>query len=150
EDNLPMISAICRRLDGIPLALEFAAARAAMLGVRQVAEHLNDRFGLLTGGRRPALPRHQPLRAGLDWSYDLLPEAEQRLLRYLAVFPAGFTLEAAASVMSDRVSGVSDHISNLVSKSLVTLGASSAAHRWRLLESIRAYALEKLDASGEH
>src|SRR5262249_47149445 len=75
EDNLPLISAVCRRLDGIPLALEFAAARAGVLGVREVAEHLDDRFALLTAGRRTALPRHQTLRATLDWSYDLLPEA---------------------------------------------------------------------------
>ena len=148
-DNIPVIAAICRRLDGIPLALEFAAARAASLGVRQVARHLDDRFALLTGGRRTALPRHQTLRAALDWSYELLPEAEQRLLRHLAVFADGFTLEAAAAVTSERVSELAAGISNLISKSLVTLDGSVSGRRWRLLETIRAYALEKLEASGE-
>jgi len=149
EESLPMIAAICRHLDGIPLALEFAAARAAALGVQQVAERLNDRFALLTGGRRTALPRHHTLRAALDWSYELLPESEQRLLRHLAIFPAGFTLEAAAAVMGDRVSGVATGISDLVSKSLVTLDGSEPVGRWRLLETIRAYALQKLAESGE-
>jgi predicted ATPase/DNA-binding winged helix-turn-helix (wHTH) protein len=145
EEALPVIAAICRRLDGIPLAIEFAAARAATLGVRQVAGHLDDRFSLLAGGRRTALLRHRTLRATLDWSHDLLPEPERRLLRHLAIFPAGFTLEAAAAVMSDLVSGVAVGISNLISKSMVTLDGSTSARRWRLLETIRAYALEKLD-----
>ena len=149
EDNLPTIAAICRRLDGIPLAIEFAAARAATLGVREVAARLDDRFALLTSGRRTALPRHQTLRATLDWSHDLLPASEQRLLRRLAIFPAGFTLEAAAAVMSDLVSGVAVGISNLISKSLMTLDGSVMSGRWRLLETTRAYALEKLAESGE-
>jgi non-specific serine/threonine protein kinase len=149
EENVRSIAAICRRLDGIPLAIEFAAARAAYLGVRQVAERLDDRFALLTGGRRTALPRHRTLRAALDWSYELLPEVEQRLLRHLAVFPAGFTLEAAAAVMSDRAVDVTTGISNLISKSLVALDESVSLSRWRLLETIRAYALEKLGDSGE-
>ena len=93
EENLPAIAAICRRLDGIPLAIEFAAARAATLGLDQVASRLDDRFRLLTVGRRTALPRHQTLRATLDWSYELLPEAERCLLRRVAIFAAGFTLE---------------------------------------------------------
>jgi non-specific serine/threonine protein kinase len=148
-ENLPAIAAICRRLDGIPLAIEFAAARAATLGVRQVAARLDDRFALLAGGRRTALPRHQTLRATLDWSHDLLPESERRLLRRLAIFPAGFTLDAAAYVMSDLVSGIAVGISNLISKSLVTLDGSAPAGRWRLLETTRAYALERLAESGE-
>jgi predicted ATPase/DNA-binding winged helix-turn-helix (wHTH) protein len=152
KENLPAIAAICRRLDGIPLAIEFAAARAATLGARQVASHLNDRFRLLTGGRRTALPRHQTLRATLDWSYDLLPQSEQRLLRHLALFPAGFTLEAATVVMRDTGDAgfvVLEEIANLMAKSLVTLEGSTPVGRWRLLETIRAYALEKLVDSGE-
>ncbi|HKX07477.1 MAG TPA: winged helix-turn-helix domain-containing protein, partial [Stellaceae bacterium] len=148
-ENLSLIAAICRRLDGIPLALEFAAARAATLGVRQIAGRLDDRFALLTGGRRTALPRHQTLRATLDWSYELLPEPERRLLRHLAIFTAGFTLEAATAVTSVVESSVSLGISSLVSKSLVTLDGSESARRWRLLETIRAYALERLADSGD-
>jgi predicted ATPase/DNA-binding winged helix-turn-helix (wHTH) protein len=147
-ENLPSIATICRRLDGIPLALEFAAARAATLGVSEIAGRLDDRFALLAGGRRTALPRHQTLRATLDWSYDLLPEPERRLLRHLAIFTAGFTLEAAAAVMSGGVSAIATGIANLISKSLVTIDAS-ASGRWRLLETIRAYALEKLADGGE-
>lgn len=152
EESLPIIGAICRRLDGIPLAIEFAAARAATLGVHEVASRLDDRFELLTGGHRTALPRHQTLRATLDLSYELLPERERRLLRRLAVFPAGFTLEAATAVMSDagRMSPtIVDGVASLVAKSLVALDASTHPPRWRLLETIRAYALEKLEASGE-
>jgi predicted ATPase/DNA-binding winged helix-turn-helix (wHTH) protein len=152
EENLPAIAAICRRLDGIPLAIEFAAARAATLGLDQVASRLDDRFRLLTAGRRTALPRHQTLRATLDWSYELLPEAERCLLRRMAIFAAGFTLEAAIAVMSDNVADAStvvDGIANLIVKSLVTLDGSVSSGRWRLLETIRAYALEKLVESGE-
>jgi non-specific serine/threonine protein kinase len=149
-DKLPAIAAICRQLDGIPLAIEFAAARAATLGIQQVAGRLDDLFALLTSGRRTALPRHQTLRAALDWSYELLPDAERRLLRHLAIFPAGFTLEAATAVMSDRESSVALGISSLVLKSLVALDGSEAAPRWRLLETVRVYSLEKLADSGEH
>jgi predicted ATPase/DNA-binding winged helix-turn-helix (wHTH) protein len=145
--DLPRIAAICRHLDGIPLAIEFAAARAATLGIDQVADGLNDRFSLLTSGRRTAVPRHRTLRATLDWSYDLLPEPERLLLRRLAVFPAGFTIDAATAVMSESgldASAVMAGIANLVTKSLVALSQSEASKRWRLLETIRAYALEKL------
>src|SRR3984893_16044712 len=151
-DSLTVISAICRHLDGIPLAIELAAARAATLGPQQVASRLDDRLALLTGGRRTALPRHQTLRATLDWSYELLPEAERRLLRHLAIFPAGFTLEAATAVVSEASSAgsaVADGIATLVAKSLVTLDGSTPSSRWRLLETIRAYALEKLAKAGE-
>jgi non-specific serine/threonine protein kinase len=150
DDKLPVVAAICRQLDGIPLAIEFAAARAATLGIQQVAGRLDDRFALLTGGRRTALPRHQTLRATLDWSYELLPEAERRLLRHLAIFPAGFTLEAATAVARETESNVALGTSNLVSKSLVTLDGSEAARRWRLLETVRVYSFEKLAESGEH
>jgi predicted ATPase/DNA-binding winged helix-turn-helix (wHTH) protein len=151
-ENLPAIAAICRRLDGIPLAIEFAAARAATLGPELVLSRLDERFGLLTGGRRTALPRHQTLRATLDWSYELLPGPERRLLRRLGVFAAGFTLEAANAVMSDQgyaASALLDEIANLVAKSLLTLDRSAPTGRWRLLETTRAYALEKLAESGE-
>jgi predicted ATPase/DNA-binding winged helix-turn-helix (wHTH) protein len=150
--NLPTIAAICRHLDGIPLAIEFAAARTATLGLEQVAVELSDRFALLLSGRRAALPRHRTLRAALDWSYDLLPESERRLLRHLAIFPAGFTLAAAAAVVNDGhgiEACVAHGIVSLVYKSLVTLDRSTAATRWHLLETIRAYALEKLAEHGE-
>ena len=151
-EDLPTIAAICRRLDGIPLAIEFAAARAAALGFQEIAARLDDRFRLLTVGRRTALPRHQTLRATLDWSYELLPEPERCLLRRLAVFPAGFTLEAATAVMREAgqdASTVTTNIVNLVAKSLVAPDGSAPSGRWRLLESIRAYALEKLAESSE-
>jgi predicted ATPase/DNA-binding winged helix-turn-helix (wHTH) protein len=150
--TLSLIADICRHLDGIPLAIEFAAARAATLGIRQVAAGLGDRFTLLTSGRRTALPRHQTLRAALDWSYDLLPEDEQHLLRHLAVFNGGFTLEAAAAVATGVAvvsSAIVDANANLVAKSLVVFDGSGATSRWRLLETIRAYAYETLVACGE-
>jgi len=151
-DRLQLIVAICRHLDGIPLAIEFAAARAATLGLEQVASGLRDRFALLTSGRRTALPRQRTLRAALDWSYDLLPDDERLLLRHLAIFPLGFALDAAVAVA--RQGGldgpaVIDGIANLVAKSLVALDAPDSTSRWRLLETTRAYALEKLAAHGE-
>ena len=149
---MPAIASICRRLDGIPLAIEFAAATAAALGVRQVADGLGDRFTLLTRGRRTAVARHRTLRATLDWSYELLLETEQLLLRRLAVFPAGFTLDAAIAVMRDTSldrSTITDGIASLVAKSLVALDRSEQPTRWRLLETIRAYASEKLTQHGE-
>jgi predicted ATPase/DNA-binding winged helix-turn-helix (wHTH) protein len=150
--TLSLIADICRHLDGIPLAIEFAAARAATLGIRQVAAGLGDRFTLLTSGRRTALPRHQTLRAAFDWSYDLLPEDEQHLLRHLAVFNGGFTLEAATAVATSSAvvsPAIVDANANLVAKSLVVFDGSGATSRWRLLETIRAYAYEKLATSDE-
>jgi predicted ATPase/DNA-binding winged helix-turn-helix (wHTH) protein len=150
--DLPAMLEICRRLDGVPLAIELAAARTAVLGVRGLAAQLDDRFAVLTGGRRTALPRQQTLRATIDWSYELLPESERRLLCRLAVFSAGFTLEAAAAVTSggcDAPAVVGGGIVDLLAKSLVSWDGSPAAGRWRLLETIRAYALEKLAANGE-
>ena len=150
--NLATIAAICRHLDGIPLAVEFAAARAAALGIELVAAGLRDRLALLTSGRRTALPRHRTLRATLDWSYDLLPEEERRLLRCLAVFPAGFTLDAAVALMHEAGGNklsVMDGIMELVAKSLVTFDGTEGGSRWRLLETIRAYALQKLTECGE-
>jgi predicted ATPase/DNA-binding winged helix-turn-helix (wHTH) protein len=151
-EDLASIATICRRLDGIPLAIEFAAARAAVLSVQGVAAGLRDRFALLTAGRRTALPRQRTLRATLDWSHELLPETERQLLWRLAVFPGGFTIDAATAVMTDTgfdASGVLDGIANLVAKSWVALDKSGGNARWTLLETIRAYALEKLAESGE-
>ncbi|MEJ0047252.1 MAG: winged helix-turn-helix domain-containing protein [Rhodospirillales bacterium] len=150
--NLPLAAAICRQLDGIPLAIEFAAARAATLGLQQTASLLSNRFGLLTAGRRTALPRHRTLLATLDWSYKLLPDSEQTLLRRLAICGGGFTLEAATAVMDDAgatAAIVAEGIASLAAKSLVALDASAPYGRWRLLETIKAYGLEKLSASGE-
>jgi predicted ATPase/DNA-binding winged helix-turn-helix (wHTH) protein len=145
-----IIAAICRRLDGIPLAIELAAARAAVLGVDAVAIHLDDRFRILIGGRRTALPRHQTLRATLDWSYELLSEPERVILRRLSVFAGVFRLEAARAVIASTEiapAEVVDGIANLVAKSLVLAGGSVA--RCRLLDTMRAYGLEKLAESGE-
>jgi predicted ATPase len=150
EDDIRAIAAICRKLDGIPLAIEFTAARAATLGISQILASLNDMFGALTGGRRTALPRHQTLRAALDWSYELLPAHEQRLLRYLAIFAGGFTLEAASAVIDDQGNAAStmDGVASLVEKSLISLDQLGADSRWRLLETTRTYALEKLKKEG--
>ena len=150
--ELPSIGAICRHLDGIPLGIEFAAAHASTFGIQPLAARLHDRFALLTRGRRTALPRHRTLRAVLDWSYELVPEAEQLLLRHLAIFSGGFTVEAAAAVVvNDGVvdsSSVIEGIANLVARSLVALDRDTAS-RWYLLETIRAYGIEKLDGHGE-
>jgi len=152
DADVPAVLEICRRLDGVPLALELAAARVDTFGVRGLAARLDDRFGVLTSGRRTALPRQQTLRATIDWSYDLLPEPERRLLRHLAVFVGGFTLEPAATVVEGAaIADVSliDSLANLVAKSLVVFDASTSPTRWRLLETIRAYAFLKLAESGE-
>jgi predicted ATPase len=150
--DLTSIAEICRHLDGIPLAIEFAAARAASIGAQQVAAGLRDRFALLTSGRRTAIQQHRTLRAALDWSYRPLAKEEQRLLRHLSVFPAGFTFEAAQAV--GGVAGASqsliEELSSLVSKSLCERVDSSSPTRWRLLETIRAYGLEKLTENGEY
>jgi predicted ATPase/DNA-binding winged helix-turn-helix (wHTH) protein len=147
-----MIAAICRQLDGIPLAIELAAARAAVLGVEEVATHLDDRFRILIGGRRTALPRHQTLRATLDWSYELLSEPERVILRRLAVFAGVFRLEAARAVIASTEiapADVADGVANVVAKSLVTAVAAGTIARCRLLDTMRAYGLEKLAESGE-
>jgi predicted ATPase/DNA-binding winged helix-turn-helix (wHTH) protein len=146
------IVGICRRLDGIPLAIELAAARAATLGIEELAARLDDRFGLLTGGHRTAMPRHQTLRATLDWSYELLTEPERVVLRRLAIFPGGFTLQAVRAVAADdeiEASAVVDCVANLVAKSLVIADAGGAMVRHRLLETTRAYSLDKLVEAGE-
>jgi len=146
------IAAICRQLDGIPLALELAAARASTLGLQQVASRLDDRFTLLAEGRRTALPRHQTLRALLDWSYELLPEWERAMLRHLSVFAGSFTLTAASAVVATAEilsSDVVDGLANLAAKSLVSADVAAGTPHYRLLETTRAYAREKLVESGE-
>jgi predicted ATPase/DNA-binding winged helix-turn-helix (wHTH) protein len=146
------IAAICRRLDGIPLAIELAAACVAALGIEALAARLDDRFRLLTGGRRTALPRHQTLRATLDWSYELLAESERVVLRRLAVFAGVFSLEAAGAVVASpelAPSEVVDGLANLVAKSLVAAVVDSRITHYRLLDTTRAYALEKLTENGE-
>lgn len=182
-DNCAAIGQICRRLDGIPLAIELAAARIRVLSPRQIAERLDDRFRLLTGGSRTALPRQRTLHALIDWSYDLLSQPECILLRRLSVFSGGFSLEAAEAVCSDQLSVSSDQYSvisdqyslisgqpdnrsqmtdywilntdildlldQLVNKSLVVADEHEPGMRYRLLETIRQYAQEKLLESGE-
>lgn len=151
-DRAGIVGEICIHLDGIPLALELAAARTRSLSVEQVNTRLAHRFRLLTGGSRTALPRQQTLRATLDWSYDLLAEDERVVLRRLSVFPGTFTVEAASAVASgERIDehAVVDLVSQLVSRSLVMADTSVAGTRYRLLETVRAYALEKLAETGE-
>jgi predicted ATPase/DNA-binding winged helix-turn-helix (wHTH) protein len=152
EHRAPTIAAICRRLDGIPLAIEMAAARVAALDIEELAGRLDERLRLLTGGKRTALPRHQTLRATLDWSHELLAGPERVILRRLAVFAGAFTLEAAGAVAaSDGVPllKVVDGISGLVAKSLVVAEVDAPLPRYRLLDTTRSYALEKLAKSGE-
>ena len=156
ERNAMSVAQICYRLDGIPLALELAAARVGVLSVEQIAARLDDRFALLTGGGRTALARQRTLGAAMDWSHELLPQGERRLLRRLSVFAGGFTLEAAEAVCSEFPSDgevergeVLDLISRLVDKSLVLVAERGGEARCRLLETVRQYGREKLERSGE-
>ncbi|HEX5838800.1 MAG TPA: adenylate/guanylate cyclase domain-containing protein, partial [Anaerolineales bacterium] len=149
KDNAPFIAQICYRLDGIPLAIELAAARVRMLSVEQISKRLDDRFRLLTGGARTALPRQQTLRALIDWSYSLLTENESLLLCRLAVFAGGWTLEAAEEVCAgDGIEAfdILDLLTQLVNKSLVVVveHSQSGETRYRMLETVRQYAREKL------
>jgi non-specific serine/threonine protein kinase len=150
--NAPMLVQICHRLDGIPLALELAAARVKSLSVEQIAARLDDRFRLLTGGSRTAMPRQQTLRAAIDWSYDLLAEEERVLLRRLSVFAGGWTLDAAQAVCScDPVCAddVLDLLAHLVDRSLIVFEQRESETRYRMLETIRQYARDKFFESGE-
>ena len=149
DASLALVVDICRRLDGLPLAIELAAARAATLGLAPVRDNLDARFRLLTGGARSSLPRHQTLRAALEWSYNLLEPDEQAALRRLGVCAGGFTVDLAQSVAGDaRLESwsVLDHLASLVDKSLVMVEGQHAV-RYRLLESARAFALEQLEDS---
>jgi predicted ATPase/DNA-binding winged helix-turn-helix (wHTH) protein len=178
DANAPVVADICRRLDGIALAIELAAGRVDAFGVRGVADRLDDRFRLLTHGRRTALPRHQTLRAALDWSYEALPEPERLTLRRLAVFAGLFSLEAAHAIAGEAARAVAvadlaaadaapvaapdaatdvgaaapeiiDVVANLVAKSLVAAEVGDTAVHYRLPETTRAYALQQLTESGE-
>jgi predicted ATPase/class 3 adenylate cyclase len=169
DANAPAVAQVCHRLDGIPLAIELAAVRVKVLSVEQIATRLDDRFRLLTGGSRTALPRQQTLRALIDWSYDLLSEPERALLRHLSVFAGGWTLEAAEAVCSGvQVLGCSgdqgtaatplntpleqwqvlDLLTSLTEKSLVVVEQQAEA-RYRLLETVRQYARDRLLESGD-
>jgi predicted ATPase/DNA-binding winged helix-turn-helix (wHTH) protein len=148
----PQVARLCIHLDGIPLALELAAARVPSLSIEQINERLHDRFKLLRAGERSALPRHQTLRATMDWSHELLTEDKREVLRRCAIFAGGFTLEAAtevAAIGSIDEAAVVELLSQLVARSLVIADTDSARARYRLLETTRAYALEKLDEAGE-
>ncbi len=147
ERNASSIAQICSRLDGIPLAIELAAARVKIFSTEQIAERLDDRFKLLTGGSRTALPRQQTLRALIDWSYTSLNEMEQRVLRQLAVFVGGWTFDGAEAVVGEAEA--LDGLVSLVNKSLVNVEEQESVSRYRFLETIRQYAMEKLLESGE-
>jgi len=152
EQNAPWVAEICIRLDGLPLAIELAAARLRAFSAQQIAERLDDCFRLLTSRLRTVPLRHQALEATLDWSYALLSAAEQAMLQRLSVFAAGWTLEAAEAVCAAgviRASGVMELLSNLVDKSLVVVSGSSGGRRYGLLETIRQYAHQKLATAGE-
>jgi len=156
DSNALPIAQVCRRLDGIALAIELAASRVKLLKVEQIAARLDDAFRFLTGGSRTALPRHQTLRAAIDWSYDLLAKPERVLLRRLSVFAGGWTLEVAEQVCASEggqagilPSEILDLLAHLVDKSLVVVDMQGGETRYRMLETIRQYARERLAASGE-
>jgi hypothetical protein len=148
--HAPAVANICRRLDGIPLAIEMAAGRVDVFGIAGLADVLDDRFRLAMRGRRTALPRHQTLSTTLDWSYQLLPETERLVLRRLAVFTGFFTITEATGVLIEDGStdNTLESIVNLVAKSLLVVNLEDPV-TYRLLETTRAYALQKLEESGE-
>lgn len=146
ELELPLAIDLCRRLDGLPLAIELAAARVPLLGLRTVHDRLDERFRLLTAGSRTALRRHQTLRAAIDWSHALLDDGQREVFMRLSVFSGGFTMSLAQSLCADESTdewAVLDRVAALVDKSLVVIGGVPG-HRYRLLESARAYAMEQL------
>lgn len=167
ESNASVVAELCKRLDGIPLAIELAASRIKMLSLEQISSRLDGAIALLTGGNRAALPRQQTLRAAIDWSYNLLPEAEQRLFRLLSIFTGGWTLDAAESVCCDESKpkeSVLDWLTQLANKSLINVVQNGIPHselaeyhpapqdsapRYHMLETIRQYARKKLAELGE-
>jgi predicted ATPase/DNA-binding CsgD family transcriptional regulator len=154
NQNAMAVTQVCQRLDGMPLAIELAAARVNVLAVQQIAQRLDDRFALLAGGNRTALiPRHQTLRATMDWSYDLLSESERILFRRLSVFAGGFGIEAAEEIGAGdglRQNNILDLLSHLIDKSLVVADTQQRNEaRYHLLETIRQYASDKLHEAGE-
>jgi predicted ATPase len=152
DADLPTIGDICRRLDGIPLAIELVAARVGLLGLHGLAARLEDGIAILAKGRRAVSPRQRSLHATLDWSYGLLSETEQLVFRRIAIFQAGFDLEAVIAIVSDggiRAADVLECVLGLADKSLVTVDVAEEEVTYRLLETTRAYALEKLKAGTE-
>jgi predicted ATPase/DNA-binding winged helix-turn-helix (wHTH) protein len=149
DANAPLVAGICRKLDGLPLAIEFAAPRVEVLGIEGLAARLDDSLRLLEARRPAATPRHQTMRAVVDWSYSLLSEDEQRFFRALGAFRGAFTMEAAAAVAMDPGVRAMDRLADLAAKSLVVADVDGMKPRFRLLDTTRAYALEMLDASGE-
>lgn len=152
DADAPVVAQICRRLDGIALAIELAAGRVDAFGIRGVASRLDDRFQLLTRGRRTALPRHQTLRAAFDWSYELLSETERCVMRRLGVFAGRFTTEAASAVVGDdkiTASEVDESVANLVEKSLIVADVGGTIVCYRLTDTARAYAQKRLTEIGE-
>jgi non-specific serine/threonine protein kinase len=152
EQNARAVTRLCQRLDGMPLAIELAAARVRVLSVEQIASRLDESFGLLRSGSRTALPRQRTLRATIDWSHDLLGQKEQVLFRRLSVFAGGFTLEAAEAVCAGedlQRDEALDLLTHLVDKSLVLVEEHNGEPRFQLLETVRQYGLEKLEESGE-
>ena len=147
DQNASSVAQICSRLDGIPLAIELSASRITAFSPEQIAKRLDDRFKLLTGGSRTALPRQQTLRALIDWSYDLLEEPERALLRRLSVFAGGWTFEAAETICNNV--DVFEHLPQLINKSLVVMNDKGDEPRYYLLETIRQYARDKLLDAGE-
>jgi predicted ATPase/class 3 adenylate cyclase len=153
DNTAPVVADICRRLDGIPLAIELAAARVNVLSIPNLAQRLDDRFKILTGGSRTALPRQKTLGALIDWSYDLLTPREQVLFDRVGIFAGGFSLDATTNVCGGEGLNevdVLDLLSSLTDKSLVVADTAGEQERYHLLESTRAYSLEKLASAGEH
>jgi predicted ATPase/DNA-binding winged helix-turn-helix (wHTH) protein len=153
DDDVATIAHICRRLDGLPLAIELAAGCVEQFGLRGLETRLGGGLGLLANRRRTAIPRHQTLRATLDWSYELLSRVEQLALHRLAIFPGSFAIGSASKAIAGEALGaadVLDVIATLVAKSLVTSHASKESARFRLPHMVRAYALEKLQSTGEY
>jgi predicted ATPase/DNA-binding SARP family transcriptional activator len=151
ERNAPFVRTVCQQVDGIPLAIELAAARIPVLSVEGLAQRLDNALGLLTGGNRTALPRHRTLRATLDWSYNSLSDEERLLLKQLSVFSGGCVLEAIEAVCATdhlQASEILNVLSGLVDKSLVSVGEQGGEVRYRLLETVRQYGRERLDESG--
>ena len=149
DDNAAAIARVCRQLDGLPLAIELAAARARVLDPEQIAKRLDDVFGLLSSSSRTTPQRHRTLRSTIEWSHDLLTEPERILFRRLAVFAGGFTIEAAEAVAGGGLPDVLDLLSGLIDKSLISLDTEAVETRYRMLETMRQFARERLDEAGE-
>jgi len=152
DADASVVAEICRRLEGIALAIELAATRVDSLGVHELSALVGDRFWLLRQGRRTALSRHRTLAAALDWSYEFLPETERTILRRLSVFAGAFSLDSATAVIAGLgILGpeIVESLANLVAKSLVSADVGGAVAQYRLLDTTRAYALQKLSESGE-